>query len=49
MRTSFTALALWAVLHLLGCADMRYAVPSGPCAVENSIECQVERSSKVPN
>jgi hypothetical protein len=48
MRTAVTALGLWALVYLGACSQMQSVVRSGPCAVEASIECQVERSSKVP-
>ena len=48
VRATCTLIAFWALLHLLGCSDMN-APRSGPCAVENSIECQMERSAHVPN
>ena len=48
MRTTFVALALWTVLQLVGCSAMPYAAQSGPCAIENSEACQMERTAKVP-
>jgi len=48
VRTICTLIAFWTLLHLLGCSDMN-TPRSGPCAVENSIECQMERSAHVPN
>ncbi|MBL0423500.1 hypothetical protein [Ramlibacter alkalitolerans] len=48
MRTLFAALSLWALLHLSGCSGLVTTARGGPCAVEASIECQVERSSRVP-
>ena len=48
MRTTFAALAFFALLHLLGCSQMTTTARSGPCAIEASMECQIERSSKVP-
>jgi hypothetical protein len=50
MRTACTLIAFWTLLNLLGCSDMNMSAPrSGPCAIENSIECQMERSAHVPN
>jgi hypothetical protein len=48
VRTTFIALAFWALPHLVGCSDMRTVARSGPCAEEASYECQIERSSRVP-
>ena len=48
MRTATIAIALSAVLNLLGCAGSYPAARGGPCAIETSEECQMERTSKVP-
>ncbi|MEJ8834835.1 hypothetical protein [Ramlibacter sp. AN1133] len=48
MRTLSTALAIWALLQLTGCSQLATTARSGPCAVETSMECQVDRSARVP-
>jgi hypothetical protein len=48
MRTTSMSIACWVVLQLAGCAEMRTVARTGPCAGEAGIECQVERSARVP-
>jgi hypothetical protein len=50
VRKTCFLLAFWTLVNLLGCSAMNMsAVPSGPCAVQNSIECQMEQTAHVPN
>ena len=49
MRTTSLALAIWALLQLAGCAsNTQNYVRTGPCAIETSMECQIERYSRMP-
>jgi len=48
VRTVFTALAFAILLNLAGCSGMSTVTRNSPCAVETSIECQMERTAHVP-